>query len=64
MRIYEAVWDVARGVTEGLQQSRLDGKSYELHSIVQRVLDTPEAAQRWVQGEDVFAGCTVGAFTE
>jgi len=63
MRLYEAVWDVARGVTEGLQQSRLDGKSYELHSIVQRVLDTPEAAQRWVQGEDVFAGCTVGAFT-
>jgi len=63
MRIYEAVWDVAHGVIEGLQQSRLDGKSYELHSIVQRVLDTPEAAQRWMQGEDVFAGCTVGAFT-
>ena len=63
MRLYEAVWDVARGVTDGLQQCRLDGKSYELHSILQRVLDTPEAAQRWVQGEEVFAGCTVGAFT-
>ena len=63
MRTYEAVWDVARGVTEGIQQSRLDGNSYELHSILQRVLDTPEAAQRWTRGEEVFAGCTVGAFT-
>ena len=63
MRTYEAVWDVAHGVTEGLKQSRLDGKSYELHSILQRVLETPEAPQRWVQGEDVLAGCTVGAFT-
>lgn len=63
MRVYEAVWDVARGVTDGLRRSRLDGKSYELHSIVQRILTTPEAAQRWTQGEDVFAGCTAGAFT-
>ena len=63
MRVYEAVWDVAHGVTEGLQQSRLNGKSYELHSLLQRILVTTEAAQRWVQGEDVFAGCTVGAFT-
>src|SRR5262245_4663010 len=63
MRVYEAVWDVARGMTEGLKRHRLDGKSYELHSILQRVLDTAEAAQRWVQGEDVFAGCTVGAFS-
>ncbi len=64
MHTYEAIWDVARGVTEGLRQSRLDGKSYELHSILQRIMDTPEAARRWVEGEDVFAGCTVGAFTE
>jgi len=64
MHTYEAVWDVARGVTDGLKQSRLDGKSYELHSILQRALDTPQAAQRWTQGEEVFAGCTVGAFTE
>ncbi|HEY7494001.1 MAG TPA: hypothetical protein VIH59_23230 [Candidatus Tectomicrobia bacterium] len=63
MGTYEAVWEVAHGVTDGLQRSRLDGKSYELHSILQRVLTTPEAAQRWTQGEDVFAGCTLGAFT-
>ena len=64
MHTYDAVWDVANGMIEGLRQSRLDGKSYEFHSILQRLLDTPEAAQRWVQGEDVCAGCTVGAFTE
>jgi len=63
MHIYEAVWDVAYGVTEGLRQSRLDGQSYELHSLLQRVLETPQAAQRWTQGEQVFAGCTVGAFS-
>jgi hypothetical protein len=47
-----------------LKQARLDNTSYELHSVLQRALDTPDAAQRWVQGEDVFAGCTVGAFAE
>jgi len=63
MPTYEAVWEVARGVTEGLRQSRLAGTSYELHSILQRVLATPEAAQRWAQGEEIFAGCMVGAFS-
>lgn len=60
---YTAVWDVARGLAEGCQQARLDGKSYELHSLLLRALETPEAAERWARGEDVFAGCTVGAFT-
>lgn len=63
MRIYETVWEVARGVTEGLKQSRLDGTSYELHSILQRILETPEAEPRWLQGEPVFTACTVGAFS-
>lgn len=64
MSIYDTVWDVARGVADGLKHSRLAGKSYELHSILQRVLATPEVEQRWLQGEPVFAGCTVGVFTE
>ena len=63
MRLYEAIWGVAGGMADGLQQCRLDAKSYELHSILQRVFTMPETAQRWVQGEEVFAGCTVGAFT-
>jgi Fe-S-cluster containining protein len=60
---YTAVWDVARGFAEGCQRARLDGRSYELHSLLLRALETPEAAKRWMQGDDVFAGCTVGAFT-
>jgi hypothetical protein len=62
MPTYAAVWEIAHGVTDGLMQRRLDGTSYELHSLVQRVLDTPEAAHRWLRGEAVFTGCTVGAF--
>jgi Fe-S-cluster containining protein len=64
MDVYEAIWDIAQGVIDGLKQARVDSTSYELHSVLQRALDTPDAAQRWVQGEDVFAGCTVGAFAE
>lgn len=60
---YEAAWDVARGTAEGLRPARLDGNTYELHSILRRALETPEALQRWLQGEDIFAGCTLGAFT-
>lgn len=60
---YTAVWDVARGFAEGCQRARLDGRSYELHSLLLRALETPEAAKQWMQGDDVFAGCTVGAFT-
>ena len=64
MTVYEAVWEVARGVAQGVKQSRLDGASYELHSVLRRALDTPDATERWLRGETVFAGCTVGAFSE
>lgn len=63
MAVYEAVWDAARGVTDGLRQEGLAETSYELHSLLQRLITTPEAARRWARGEPVFAGCTVGAFT-
>ncbi|MGE3541082.1 MAG: YkgJ family cysteine cluster protein [Candidatus Tectimicrobiota bacterium] len=62
MPTYEAVWQVGYGVTDGLQREGRDGTAYELHSLLQCVLTTPEALQRWAQGEAVFAGCTVGAF--
>ena len=64
MTAYEAVWEVAQGLTEGIRRARLDSHPYELHSLLLRVLDTPNAAQRWLQREDVFAGCTVGAFSK
>ncbi|WP_089935632.1 hypothetical protein [Candidatus Entotheonella palauensis] len=62
MDLYNAQWDVVYGVAEGLRQAGLDDRPYELHSMLHRVLDMPDAARRWLQGEDVFAGCTPGAF--
>ncbi len=64
MAAYEAVWSVAQGMTDGVKQTRLDSNTYELHSILLRVLEIPDAAQRWLQGDDIFAGCMVGAFTK
>ena len=40
-------------------QSGLVGNTYELHSALLRALDTPDVAERWARGEDVFAGCKV-----
>ncbi|ETX02631.1 MAG: hypothetical protein ETSY1_02855 [Candidatus Entotheonella factor] len=62
MELYNAQWEVVYGVSEGLRQAGLDARPYELHSMLHRVLDMPDAALRWLQGEDVFAGCTPGAF--
>ncbi|MEW6253715.1 MAG: YkgJ family cysteine cluster protein [Planctomycetota bacterium] len=51
----------ACAVTEGLEQAGRDlglaVGSFELHAAVLRGLDTPDAAARWLRGEDVFAGC-------
>lgn len=60
---YEAVWQVALGLSDGLKQSRLDSATYELHSILQRALETPNVTERWLQHEEVFAGCLMGAFS-
>lgn len=62
MDLYNAQWDVVYGVAEGLRRAGLDDRPYELHSMLHRVLTTPDAVQRWLQGEDVFARCTPGAF--
>jgi Fe-S-cluster containining protein len=61
---YEAAWSVARGLADGIRHARLDGNTYELHSILLHILESPEAAQRWARGEHVFAGCTIGAFAD
>jgi hypothetical protein len=52
---------IAEGVEEGLihelASEGLDAKVYELNSALVTALETPDAARRWAQGEDVFAGC-------
>ncbi len=62
--LYASVWELARGVAQNLKQSHLDGRSYELHSLVSYLLTAPETVERWLQGEEPFIECIVGAFTE
>jgi Fe-S-cluster containining protein len=63
MPAYEAVWELAQGLVDRLKEARLDSHTYEIHSILLRVLELPDAAERWLQHDDVFAGCLLGAFT-
>jgi hypothetical protein len=39
-----------------LAQLAFDNSSYEFNAAVVRVLNTPDAEQRWLAGEDIFAG--------
>lgn len=64
MGLYNVQWDVVYGISEGLRQAGLDDRPYELHSMLHRALHTPDAASRWLRGEEVFAGCTPGAFAD
>lgn len=45
------------GMAEHCSAAGLDGQFYELSHALLRVLDEPEAARRWAEGEPVFAGC-------
>lgn len=48
---------ISGGLQRALVDAGLDGNLYELNSIVLRALDTPRAAARWLNKEDIFAGC-------
>lgn len=45
------------GLCEGLRLLELDDGFYELNDALATALATPDAAQRWSQGEAVFAHC-------
>jgi Fe-S-cluster containining protein len=42
------------GVTRALKSAGLSANVYELNSALATALDTPDAAERWANGEDVF----------
>ena len=42
------------GLEEGLTQAGVQSASYELHQAVLTALTTPNAAERWAQGEHIF----------
>ena len=45
---------VLNGLSDGVQNSELDGGAYELNSALLRALDLPDATQRWRNGERIF----------
>jgi len=58
--VHGLVQDSATGVMEGLMEATtalgLEWEKYELESAVLRALEVPDAAERWLRGERVFAG--------
>lgn len=48
---------VSNGLMDACRQAGLDGNFYELHHVLRRVLDTPQAAEEWARGQKVFDGC-------
>ena len=45
------------GLRLAARDAGLDTRRYELHDALVRILDRPDAEERWLAGEDVFAGC-------
>ena len=48
---------VSGGLQRALIEAGLDGNLYEFHSATYRAVTTPEAADRYFAGHDIFAGC-------
>ncbi len=46
---------VLNGLSDGVKAIKLDGGSYDLSYALARVLDIPDAVQRWRNGEQLFA---------
>lgn len=59
--VHEGVLSATSGVSYGLLDATealgLDAARYELASAVLRALEVPDATERWLRGERVFAGC-------
>ncbi len=45
------------GLARALKSAGLDAKVYELNSALAMALERPDAAERWANGENVFATC-------
>ena len=48
---------VSNGLMSACKQANLDGDFYELHHALRRVMDGPDAAERWANGKTIFEGC-------
>ena len=45
------------GLTRAAAAMKLESTSYELEAAILRALETPDAAERWARGEQIFTGC-------
>jgi Fe-S-cluster containining protein len=61
VRVHAGVRELAAGVIYGLvlvsKELGLEWGRHEIEAAVLRALETPDAAERWARGEQVFAGC-------
>lgn len=48
---------LSTGLSQGLHAAGLDGETYELNDALATALATPDAANRWLQGEPLFTHC-------
>ena len=55
------VWVVAigNGMMDAQRARGLDAKGYELNSAVLCALTTPQAATKWINGQDIFKDCLI-----
>ena len=51
--------DEARRFTAYLKKKGIDVKRYELNSAVLCALTTPNVAEKWLDGQDVFRDCLI-----
>lgn len=52
---------VLHGVSAAVHAANMDWRQYEMHGVVLRALEIPDAAVRWAAGENIFAGCRLSA---
>lgn len=48
---------IRSGLSAGIKGMGLDGQHYELNSALIVALDEPDAADRWIRGDEVFEQC-------
>jgi Fe-S-cluster containining protein len=57
MLVQLAAQAVGNGLTRATAAMELESNSYEFEAAMLRALETPDAAERWARGEQIFTGC-------
>ena len=57
MFVQFAAHGVGNGLTRATAAMELESNSYEFEAAILRALETPNPAERWARGEQIFTGC-------